>query len=96
MIYNCNNAEFKGHKTRTRKAYRHLIDLRNQLQFKQISFNKFIVEVERIIFNKIPSNDLVYLNDGIKNGCYVTILKLLTSSNDNDINRLKVDLLTVY
>lgn len=96
MIYKCLSVEYKPNNSRTRKAYHKLIDLRNQLIFNQINFNKFIVEVEKVIFNNIPTNDLIYLNDGIKNGCYVTILKLLTAGNDDSINRLKTDLLTVY
>lgn len=96
MIYKLNNVEYRPQDHRTRQAYHKLIDLRNRLVFNQINFNKFIIEVERTIFNDIPTSDLVYLNDGLKNGCYVTILKLLTSGSDNDINRLKVDLLTVY
>ena len=96
MIYKCNSVEYREARHRTRKAYRKLIDLRNQLFLNQITINEFIVNVERVIFNDIPTNDSIYLNDGIKNGCYVTILKLLTSSSESDINRLKVDLLTVY
>ena len=96
MIYNCNNVEYKDNSTRTRKAYHKLIGLRNQLNLNQISFNKFIVEVEKVIFNDIPTNDLIYLNDGLKNGCYVTILKCLTAGTDEAINRFKTDLLTVY
>ena len=95
MIYKLYNPEYRDATHRTRKAYRHLIILRNKLNLKQINFNKFIVEVEKVIFNEIPTNDLIYLNDGMKNGAYITILKLLTGK-DEDINRLKVDLLTLY
>lgn len=94
---NLNSCEFVGPEHRTRKAYRKLIDLRNQYLYNNISDLEFIKGVETVIFNDIPSNDLIYLNDGIKNGAYLTIIKeLLSSTKGGSLYRLKTDLLTVY
>lgn len=95
---NINALEIVEPDHRTRKAYRQLIDLRNQFIFNQIDLITFIESVERVIFNKIPIKDLVYLNDGLKNGAYLTILKLLVKSESDwkAAARFKVDLLTVY
>lgn len=94
---NLNSCEFVGPEHRTRKAYRKMIDLRNRYLYNQITDFEFIKAVEIVIFNDIPSDDLIYLNDGIKNGCYLTIIKeLLNSLHGGSLYRLKTDLLTVY
>ena len=94
---NLNGPEFYPQDHRTRKAYHKLISLRNQLYFNQIDFLTFVIEVEKIIFNDLPTNDLKYLNDGLTNGCYLTIIKeLLKSCKGGSLYRLKSDLLTVY
>ena len=94
---NLNQYEYREPTHRTRKAYRKLIDLRNKYYLNQINDLKFIIEVERVIFNDIPTNDLIYLNDGLKNGSYLTIIKeLLNSLHGGSLYRLKTDLLTVY
>ena len=93
-----NKYEYYAPEHRTRKAYRKLISLRNAYYFKQITDLEFITGVEICIFNDIPTNDLKYLNDGLKNGAYLTIIKELLRSTKpgGSISRLKTDLLTVY
>lgn len=94
---NLNDVEYLNHNSKTRKAYRALIDLRNKYYWNQLKDVEFINAVEIVIFNDIPTNDLIYLNDGIKNGCYLTIIKeLLKSCNGGSLYRLKTDLLTIY
>lgn len=94
---NLNPYEYYGPEHRTRRAYRRLVDLRNQYLYNQITDLEFIQAVEKVIFNQIPTDDLAYLNDGMKNGCYVTIIKeLLSSTKGGSLYRLKTDLLTVY
>ena len=90
---NLNKYEYYEPDHRTRKAYRKLIDLRNQLIFNQIGLIEFIGYVERVIFNDIPIKDLKYFNND-----YFTILKELINSIESDAAayRLKTDLLTAY
>lgn len=91
---NLNKYEYRDHDHRTRKAYRHLIDIRNKLIFNQISIIEALDQVERIVFNEIPVNDLIYFK---KEPTY-KIFKLLISSEYSDAAgyQLKTDLLTVY
>lgn len=81
---------------RTRKAYHKLISLRNQFIFNQIGILNFIYEVERILYNEVPTNDLRYFKG--PEGSYLLIIKLLIRSytDKNALYRLKTDLLTVY
>ena len=89
-----NKYEYYGPKHRTRKAYRKLIDLRNKHYLNQLFTYEYIEQVERIIFNEIPTKDLKYF--GARP--YFTILKELENSVHSDAAayRLKTDLLTVY
>lgn len=94
---NLNSVEYYPPDHKTRKAYRRLIDLRNQYIYNKITDIEFITAVEKVIFNDISIRDLQYLNDGLKNGSYLTIIKeLLKSTRGSSLYRLKSDLLTVY
>lgn len=90
-----NKYEYQDHNSRTRKAYRKLIDARNAYYWNQTSAAAFVEAVEIIIYNDIPQSDLIYLKDS--SGPYYTILKeLFKSLEGGSLYRLKTDLLTVY
>ena len=93
---NLNNLEYKDHNHRTRKAYRHLISARNQFIFNQIDLKNFLDKTATIIFNEIPTNDLIYFKS--VEGIYFTIFELLVQSETSEqaAYRFKTDLLTVY
>lgn len=91
-----NDIEYKKPTSRTRKAYRQLIDTRNQYIFNQIDLKKFLDQTATIIFNQVPVNDLIYFKS--IEGAYFTIFELLVNSETSKeaAYRLKTDLLTVY
>lgn len=92
---NLNPYEYYGPEHRTRRAYRRLIDLRNKHALNQLTTAEYIGEVERVLFNDVPSIDLKYFG---KYNPYMTILKELENSRVSEAAayRLKTDLLTVY
>lgn len=91
-----NEIEYKKYNSRTRKAYRHLIAVRNQYFLNQIDLKTFLDKTATIIFSDIPKNDLIYFKS--LEGVYFIIFELLVLSveDKNAAYRLKTDLLTVY
>lgn len=91
-----NSLEYREPTHRTRKAYRDLINVRNQYFLNQIDLKTFIDETASIIFNQVPQSDLIYFKS--IEGSYFTILELLVNSIESKAAayRLKTDLLTVY
>lgn len=91
-----NSIEFYEPEHRTRKAYRHLINIRNQYLFNQINLTEFLDKTATIIFNEIAIKDLKYFKS--VEGVYFTIFELLVQSIEKptSLYRLKTDLLTIY
>ena len=93
---NLNKYEYYPQDHRTRKAYRKLIETRNQLILKNINFNQFLDTCIKIIYNDIPTKDLKYFKS--VEGEYLLIIRLLVNSESSDAAayQLKTDLLTAY